>query len=98
MSRGQWSIYKNNMADSAEQGNSDDNPFSFKSFVKSKKDAKTPRRKQNKTNQNNERSPSSRRKKDIFEEEVPFPDVNEYEIIKSKIFQLFLVTNNGYLA
>lgn len=60
----------------AEAGENSGNPFSFKTFVKSKKETKSPKIKKNQDKQNSKDSPLNSRKGEICIEESPFPEVN----------------------
>lgn len=61
----------------AEGGGSNENPFSFKKFVKSKHETKIPTTKKTQGKQTSKTSAVNQRNKDIFEDEAPFPEVNK---------------------
>ena len=61
----------------AEAGEKNDNPFSFKTFVKSKQETKGPKKKKKQEQQNSKCSPLTQRKGGISVDESPFPEVNK---------------------
>lgn len=67
-------LYENNMAEGSNSGN--ENPFSFKTFVKSKQETKSTTSKIKQDKQKSKSSPVSLRKRDSSKDERPFPEVN----------------------
>lgn len=61
------------MADAKEASG---NPFSFKTFVKSKQETKDPKHREKQEQKNSDNSPVNRRKGDNVDES-PFPDVKK---------------------
>ena len=59
----------------AEAGEKSDNPFSFKTFVKSKQETKGPKKKKKQEQQNSKCSPLTQRKGGISVDDSPFPEV-----------------------
>lgn len=61
----------------AESGGNSDNPFSFKTFVKSKQETKGSKQKKKQEKQNLKNSPLNPRKGEISSDESPFPEVTK---------------------
>lgn len=61
----------------AESGGNSGNPFSFKTFVKSKQETKGSKQKKKQEKQNLKNSPLNPRKGEISSDESPFPEVTK---------------------
>jgi len=67
----------------AEAGESKDNPFSFKTFVKTKQETTSPKTKRAQGKQKSKDSAASLRNKNHFKDEAPFPEVDKEGTTKS---------------
>jgi len=71
---GRGYLKENNMA---EAGESKENPFSFKTFVKTKQDTTSPKTNKAQGKQKSKDSAVNLRNKNNFKEEAPFPEVDK---------------------
>ena len=65
------------MAEARENTENRNNPFSFKTFVKSKQETKGPKKKKQEQQTTSKCSPLTQRKEEISVDESPFPEVNK---------------------
>ena len=61
----------------AEAGESKENPFSFKTFVKTKQDTTSTKANKAQGKQKSKDSPVNLRNKNHFKDEAPFPEVDK---------------------
>lgn len=68
--------YKNGTKMADKDSSNKENPFSFKTFVKSKQETETTTSKIKKDKHKSKNSPASVRKRDSYTDEPPFPEVS----------------------